>query len=330
MERMHTEQLATPPRRAIRRTPKPLEAAENGLVRLQRAAGNAAVTSLVQRQPDTTGWSKTTGWNAKAQEVGSTKIERIPIEGLTTGNQEDFGGGTEHDKTTESAKGRAIVLLPLAHDPTKPAEVMLHYHGFGHRSFDPYAGWRQDTRSKTVRDVEQDRIEEQMKAAIDSHADAAQTIVVLVQGVGASKFGGAASNDYAKEALRIAAGKGFPQLPEVPKDFKLVLSAHSGGGQNAVLAAVQVDQKKHTITEPDNLAEIVLMDAIHGWHADLVGQWAEAHMRRVREAAPADRAKELAKCPTLRLYHSDDAPYPDRYGVVERYLKDSHARNRTT
>ena len=310
-----------------------------GLTQLQRSAGNAAVGSLLrrgggpgllQRAPDERGWtggdSTGGGWNAKAQEVGSTKIERIPIEGLTTGNQQAYGGGAEQAKTKESAAGKAVVLLPLGLDPKAPVDVMLHLHGFGYRSGDPYAGWRQDQGSGTVRDVDQDRIEEQMKAAVDSNSDAAQTIVILVQGVGASDFGKLAYNDYAKEALGIAAKRGFPQLPAVPADFKLVLSAHSGGGLT-IIPSIQVDKKKHTLSEPENLAEIVLLDAIHGWHANVVGDWAEEHMRRVREAAPADRAKELAKCPKLRAYHSDNKPYPHTYGVLADLLKKSHEKN---
>jgi len=333
MELRRTELLAKPPRRAARPTAKTRPERSPALMHMQRAAGNAAVASLVgqlvQRDPDTTGWTgkdvdtRGPGWNAKAREVGATKIERIPVEGIKLGNQDDG----ESSKTTESAKGRAIVLLPVGLKPNLPVDVMLHLHGFGYRAEDPYAGWRQDKGSQTVRDVDQDRIEEQMKAAADRDADVAQTIVILAQGVGGSKFGNMPYNKYAEEVLGAAAKKGFPQLPGVPAKFKLTLSAHSGGGDR-IVNSIDVDPGKHTIKEPDNLAEIVLMDALHGNAAETVGAWAEEHMRRVREAtSAADQADELAKCPTLRAFHSDEHGYPAAYAALAKLLKKSHDKN---
>src|SRR3954469_8086051 len=144
----HDQQAEQRPSSAARRPRARLDGGAapqlNVLARLQRAAGNAAVGSLlarraspVQRQPDTSGWKGADatggGWNAKAQEVQGTGIERIPVEGLKYGNKESFSSGfaevkedkekgikgrkadpsTERSKTTESAAGRAVVLLPL-------------------------------------------------------------------------------------------------------------------------------------------------------------------------------------------------------------------------
>ena len=326
------------------------------IMQLQRLAGNEAVTSLLagSRPPESThspypfgvvlfdgvlqrekapsddkgGWKDADnsgdGWNVHARTVKGTGIIRIPVEGITLGNQEAFYGtdkkNTDAAKTTESAAGKAIVLIPEGLKPEKPIDVMLHLHGYEFRSFDPYAGWRQRSGDHKVRDVDQDRLEQQMGAA-----GTTQVIGVLAQGIGESRFGSGKKkydlpyNDYIKEVLEITAKMGFPQLPKPPKSWQLILSAHSGGG----LTVAKASEK---IREPANLAEIVLLDALNSpAAADRVGEWAEEHMERVREAKPDDRAGELAKCPKLRGYYS--GAYAGRYERLQKALKKSFERN---
>src|SRR5262245_48284248 len=281
------------------------------LTRLQRSAGNAAVGALIQRRsrhleparveaglvqrdtPDTTGWTGSDvdtsgpGWNAKAQEVTGAGVERIPVQGLTYGNQQAFFEGRkavppdptkagdtgkpeivshEHEKTTESAKGRAIVLLPKTlMQPRPPDEksfhvtVMLHLHGHGYKGDQPFAGWRQKKKTHEVRDVDLDQIEAQMAAAAKADPRTAETIVILAQGVGPSDFGSLPYGKYIDEVLDQVVKKRF--LPKKP-EWELALSAHSGGGDR-IANSLNVDTSRHTIDEPSGLTEVVLLDAIN-------------------------------------------------------------------
>src|SRR5690242_15983460 len=113
------------PDTGVRRRADGPEAAS--LARMQSLAGNAAVTRLVERAPGTlpvpgglvhrnVGWAKGSkagrAWNLGEKAVGG--VRRIPLEGLAEG----FG---EHamikSLSSESAKGRAIVLVPAALNP---------------------------------------------------------------------------------------------------------------------------------------------------------------------------------------------------------------------
>lgn len=299
------------------------------MLRLQRQAGNEAVTGLIlglQRKAG--GWAdadtRGKGWNVEAREVEGTGINRIPVEGIKLGNQQAFYGkagdsNTDRNKTTESAAGKAIVLVPLALKPSKPIDVMLHLHGYEFRESDPYAGWRQRSSDLTVRDVALDRIEQQMHAA-----GTTQVIAILAQGIGQSEFGKdpykLPYDEYVREVLGLVAAMKVPQLPKVPDQYQLVLSAHSGGG--LTLAG----GKK--VREPENLAEIILFDALNRpGHADNVSAWAEEHMKRVREAPRDQWAKELGSCPKLRAYYSDTHMYVTNYGRLKTALLASYERN---
>jgi len=291
------------------------------MLRLQRLAGNEAVASLIiGLQREVGGWTdadkRGKGWNVHSQVVEGTKINRIPVEGIKLGNQEAFYG-KDKDKTTESATGKAVVLVPESLNPSKPIDVMLHLHGFEYRASDPYAGWRERSSDATVRDVAQDQIEQQMQAA-----GTTQVIGVLAQGIGESRFGkdkyNLPYNEYVREVLGIVAAMKLPQLPKVPDQYQLVLSAHSGGGITLTAG------KK--LRETENLAEIVLFDALNRpEHADNVAAWAEEHMKRVREAPADQRAKELARCPRLRAYYSN--AYISNYQRLEKALKKSYEAN---
>src|SRR5215831_955104 len=123
---------------------------------LQRSVGNRAVSALLEDRAAAPGWPtvrtpvqrevgwksdashKGHGWNVEEHRVG--KIRRIPLEGLKQGLQDD---AMIEALSSESARGRAIVLVPEALDPKQPVEVLIHLHGYTEKASRPFAGWRE-------------------------------------------------------------------------------------------------------------------------------------------------------------------------------------------
>jgi hypothetical protein len=325
---------------------------------LQSSAGNRAMASLfgVQRAPDDTTsnqppapskahvrWTDADksgkAWNRDSTTVDKTSMRRIPVEGLRQGNQV-ANTGVENKKTTESAAGKAIVILPEAFklDDDQPVRVMLHLHGWTHRKEDPYAGWRQRSGASevagitldagSVRDVALDRIEEQMEAAGDT-----QLIGVLAQGTGESFFGGDLNADsYIREVLGGVVASG--ELAAVPKSFEVVLSAHSGGG-STVVNMLEGGAKGGA---PGQLGEVVLFEAInvnwakgHRHQLDVVEQWVLGHLNRLGailadpSATETEKATALAKTPVFRGYYGVNGSYDKAYieldGVIDKWFK---------
>ncbi len=269
------------------------------------------------------------GWNASQVRVGA--IWRVPVDGLSLGNKEAFADG-EAAKTDEPATGRAIVLVHKDLNAKAPVTVLLHLHGYGFRAGDPYAGWRQqrtdtktpDPKAGTVRDVSQDRIQAQIEATGN-----AQVVAILAQGAGRSRFGGLeqAPDDYVNQVLKrtadVATGTAIP-LKTVPSDWRLVLSAHSGGGDR-LATTLGMDASGALAKKGGRaIAEVVLFDAIHviaekkkddvvvqkAWDgvAAVLG-WVEHHVAKVARALKgtkdsALRDKAVADCPVLRAYGS--------------------------
>jgi hypothetical protein len=304
----------------------------NDLLELQKTAGNQAIAQmlagghgplLAQRDPAMPGWEKADtrapqgyenvmpgGWNATTREVGA--IRRVPIDGLHLGNQEAFKDKVEGRKTIESAAGRAIVLIPPGIHPGMQVDVLFHLHGYSNRESDPHAGWRQHSTSGTVRDVDQDRIEAQLEAAKTT-----QLIAVMPQGIGSSEFGKLPVNDYVAEVLGRLAQVGEPppksgagsQTTSGPlKPSRLILSAHSGGGDRIAPMLSESTGR--------NAAEVILFEAIHvnpkkNWDGvKPVVAWAKAHLQRVQKilanpnASQTARADAIAACPIFRGYYS--------------------------
>jgi LAS superfamily LD-carboxypeptidase LdcB len=294
------------------------------------AAGNRAVTSLLtartppawasgvvvralQRAPATAGWKGAKGWNAGVKDEAG--VNRVPLDGLTLGNQQAFsgdhtnrdgtvehGGANEKAKTGESAAGRAVVLVPKGVSDKAPVTVLLHLHGYTSRTWDPYAGWRQRT-DGTVRDVALDRLEAQINAAGDP-----QVVGILPQGVGHSEFGKMDPNAYVDEVLKKLASVGPAEkipLPDPAKGFRLILSAHSGGG-HTVKNVLQAEGKPGAAAP----AEVVLFEAINNaGEQKAVTDWAVGHLDRTLAAvakAGDDAGKDaaVAACPVLRAYRS--------------------------
>ncbi|HEY2595825.1 MAG TPA: hypothetical protein VGK33_18190, partial [Chloroflexota bacterium] len=289
---------------------------------LQQHLGNSAVARLlrgtVQRDTDK-GWGDAAagGWNADRQTVD--EIERYPIADLG-----DFGvalaGPSDEEKqkkfthhTTESANHRCIALVPKALNPTEPTDVLLHFHGFTNRSADPYAGWRQRD-DGTVRDVAQDRIEAQMRAS-----GATQTVAILPQGISHSQFGKVPTDPYISAVLDRLRGRGV----KLHKDYRVILSAHSGGG-NTVIANLNKEAggKGHHATE------VVLFEAMwEGNQQQAVSAWATAHLDKAYEtivnaSSEADKQAAVDACPVLRAYYSGaTAVYVRSYTALDGDLR---------
>jgi hypothetical protein len=302
----------------------PGQRGQHGVLLLQQHLGNAAVARLlappVQRDPDANqGWSDAAkdGWNAGKRSVEG--IDRYPIDDLG-----DFGFDQTHETdeqkqtksvhhTTESAGHRCIALVPKGLNPAEPTDVLLHFHGFTNRGSDPYAGWRQRD-DGSVRDVAQDRIEAQMRASGQT-----QTVAILPQGVSHSQFGKVPTDPYISAVLDKLRARGV----KLHKDYRVILSAHSGGG-NTVIANLdkQAGGKGH------HAAEVVLFEAMWvGGQQKAVSNWATHHLDRAYSAimhasSESEKQDAVAACPVLRAYYSGATPvYVESYTALERDLE---------
>ncbi|MBU6398883.1 MAG: DUF4157 domain-containing protein [Verrucomicrobia bacterium] len=241
---------------------------------MQQSAGSKRLG--LQRAP-TAGWTGSAPHSLNQAETAVGKIRRIPIEGLTEGNQQNSPG------SAESAVGRAIVLLHQDFDASKPADVMFFFHGHNE-------GFRMGTLGNRDRDV--DRLEQQMEAAGNQ-----QLIGILPQGTADSGFGGLPPGTTGTSCNGAALNKAFntdAYLTEVfntlvglkvwnasPAVRNVMLSGHSGGGEliNQGLlgggAGSSLPQKLGT------LKEVALYDAVNGpCEFVAVQDWLERTLRK--------------------------------------------------
>ncbi len=199
------------------------------------------------------------GFDAAARR-GETQVDgvrRIPVEGLTRGNQKDDLGAS-----AQSAKGWAIVLIPNSisdklSSAAKPSvEVLLHLHGKN-------SGYR-TAGSGPARDENIDKIETQLRVS------GRQMVAVLPQGVSSaaktSAFGDASfgfdSNEYLDEVFAKLTGLGV--WPKTPAVSQVVLSAHSGGGFGLTQGGMLGSEHAPTKAGGKKLGEVALFDAING------------------------------------------------------------------
>lgn len=321
-----------------------------------------AIATLQRRPaPGAAGWAgaDTTGdgWNAGRKGVTGTTIERYPIDGLTQGNQAAFAsdeygidkktgekklrssGRAERAKTSESAAGRAIAAVPTGLDPQRPVDVLLHLHGWTGRHGDPYAGWRQQKVSTrkvaqttgkkigetTVRDVDWDRIPQQMEASGNT-----QLLAILPQGVGTSNFGKFDQNAYVTEVLERL--KSLVPWKEVPKQLRMVTSAHSGGG--ATVAKILSAATKTRNGPPIGL--VSLFEAINGdGERASVERWALAQLDDLirvvgdPKVSAAEKQAAIDAAPRLRAYYGEGSGYTGQHvklqGAINTHLKPHRA-----
>lgn len=191
------------------------------------------------------------GWNKAETSVAG--VRRIPVEGIA-------GGNTLKDPQSaakEAADNRAIALLPASLDTTQPVDVLLHLHGHnvGYRQRATKGADDETLGVGTVRDVESDRIEQQIAAS------KRPIIGILPQGTAGSGFGRLNSDAYIAEVFKkltsmVAWG---PQASE-PKIGRVILSGHSGAGDP--LSAMM--HEPGTPRLPSALQEVALFDSING------------------------------------------------------------------
>jgi hypothetical protein len=189
------------------------------------------------------------------------KIHRFALYGLSKGNQSaDLkplpdskklkNTGFTLKKTSESATGRAIVLVPdwvsESKQPSsngKPIDVLVHLHGHG-------VGYRLEQGQKKTRDVAIDRTEQQLEAS------GLDMIAVLPQGTRYSGFGSDFDSDsYLNEVFEKL--KKQKRIPDTSTLGRVVFSAHSGGGNTII--RMQKDPSRL----PSSMKELVLFDAIN-------------------------------------------------------------------
>lgn len=329
------------------------------LLRLQRQAGNAAVSGAIQRQPA----GKPDFTQDKVDLAGDGVIRR-EVHGLTFGlsggHQSSYKGDAsfEAKKTDRSPEHMAVVIVP-AGKITGPVQVILHFHGFGYRGGDPYAGYLVasggggSTKSPagTTRDYHQENWEQQTGAVGKERvATGGPAIVtILAQGRGKSEFGQVPTFEYIADV--------FSKVPELKgvTDYTLIQTAHSGGGYKlrtevnegraatadrgklpaakdgkaapqpaemvVMFDAEAMDDKEYRRTDPKTSQEKV--SKVPG-----IASWAKGHVRRldkqIRAALaagrPADAQAAIKATPKLRAYFAASGGYASIYTAADREI----------
>jgi hypothetical protein len=343
-------------------------------VTLQREAGNSAVVSLLERggaahtrghpypserqrnlqrdvlQPpdDPKGYTQTGG----VKDVAKSGLTRIEVTGLKYGVKGGHQAGyvnwrgktvpsSEKKMTKESPDNTAVVIVPDALDPKRPTQVILHFHGWGFRDIDPYAGYAVATgqlsgqgAQGTVRDVDQEHWEQQIGAVSKERAKSPkdpqsvagpQIVAVLAQGRGMSDFGDVPTFDYINEVFTKAGGN----LASITT-YNIILSAHSGGGDKQVAKKVNAgdivgtDRSKLLAPEPGKAPKqasdlVILFDA-EGMSS--VMTWIEGEITKLAAATKgADAQAAILAAPKFRGYFATRGGYWDPFHDASKRLE---------
>lgn len=330
---------------------------------LQRRAGNSAVVGLitgrdrtrgrprprdrqfrtVQRDElkpadDPKGYTKPGGVQ-NVERTGMTRVEVTGLKyGVAGGHQAKYKSwrGTmvpsfEKRMTKESPNNAAVVIMPDLLDANRPTQVVLHFHGWGFRAGDPFAGYAVATgelggqgKKGQVRDVDQEHWAQQMGAVgkerapkPDDPKSAAgpQIVAVLAQGRGMSDFGDVPTFDYIADVFAKAGGN----LAKIT-DYHVILSAHSGGGNMQVAKKVNAGDVVGTDTsrlrtgtpgkadqQPSDL--VILFDAegaasTMSWIVGEIGK-----LTKAIKADPANAQATILKAPKFRGYFASSGAY---------------------
>src|SRR2546421_228587 len=352
---------------------------------LQRTVGNRTVNAILEREKrkpglkgqHAIGWKtvKAKGdvvseegyaWNAGQHEVG--KIHHIPLQGLTQGLQQESAtrkGKTESTMlaglSPESAKGRAIVLVPEALKPNKPIEVLVHLHGYTESTGRPFAGLRAlspaagKTKNKTlralrqgidkndvapVRDVALDRAEQQLEGS-----GYTQEMIVLPQGGLHSQFGKSGdtnfdSGAYVNEILtRLVAESVWDPAPARLPEVRVSMSGHSGAGATlSKMARESVNRQagKDPGASSTLTGDLVLLDAINPGEGAAFKDWAlmrlDQDLAALKGKSDADKLLYLRNAQKLRGYYSTGkgggqyvTAYTTLQGAIDGWFKTNGA-----
>lgn len=338
----------------------------SALLEPQRRTGNRAVAGrLPSRAPSTiqrkVGWTDASrdgkAWNLDEHQVG--EIRRLPLEGLTHGLQQETAKvwrwddkrtrkghwGTESTTigalSSESAKGKVIVLLPKLLNPKEAIEVLVNLHGYT-ESYRPFAGWREltpkagRTKNKTlhtlrqgidqddiapVRDIALDQAEQQLE-----ESGSTQTVIVLPQGGLHSQFGTAGDTNFDSAAYvdEIVSRLVIEQVWEIaPRIGRVSMAGHSGAG--ATLAKMARESVRREAGEKPGASstltgDLVIFDAINGPNElkDFT-DWATMRLNQdlvvLKDTGKteAEKLTYLRTAQKLLAFHSKDAEYTSRY-----------------
>ncbi|WP_163568098.1 M15 family metallopeptidase [Fodinicola feengrottensis] len=230
---------------------------------------------------------------------------------------------TERTKTHEDVDHMAVAIFPSSLGK-EPVQVVLHFHGYGFRGGDPYAGYTVSAeagKKGTVRDVDQEHWEQQL-GAVDKEREAAKgpsVVTILVQGRGMSDFGKVPTFDYIADVF-----SKVPELKEIT-NYSLIQTAHSGGGfalANSLKSgtAKTSDRGKLPAAEDGKAAPqpsdmVVVFDAegeveVTKWAIEQVNALTIA-LKTV--ARPEDAQAAIAATPKLRAYFAAGGFYVARY-----------------
>ena len=265
----------------------------------------------LQQQPRI-GWPDARGGSPNAGETVVNGLRRIPLADLQRGNQER----APRDGISESAAGRAIVLIPSELDRTRTVEILLHLHGYniGYRT--PGSG--------RPRDIDVDQIPQQVASSRRN------LIVVLPQGTMTSGFGALDINAYLDEIFSALNATGVWR-GGAPQRGGVILSGHSGGG--GPIAGILNEAGQPRL--PRNLGGLFLFDAINVRSGRPVSESGELRAARAwvagrlqqdlgelqRRSDPAAQRGYVTSSLRLRGYHT-----PGHYANLYSPLSDDIAR----
>jgi hypothetical protein len=308
---------------------------------LMAAAGNRAVGRLVRSlQRD--------DYTKPVANVSGTGITRLEVRGLKYGI-DDFqasypkGKSDEKNKTAESPSHVAVVLVPDTLDPDKPVQVILHFHGWGFRSGDPYAGYltaKQGSSAPggTVRDVAQEHWEQQMSSVA---GQGPQVVAILAQGRGQSDFGSFPTFEYVTDVLKKSGRSDLDKVAD-GENYSVILSAHSGGGSTKVvpiLGAKEAETRdrsalpaqtaskpgERVINKQQPVDLVVLYEALNGDY-DVLGtfDWIQRQISRLIPQLDKSPDKALAATPLFRGYYGDreGSGYREQYRWLACLIKE--------
>ncbi len=331
------------------------------ILQLHRLAGNRAVTGLVLQR--SVGWTdvspegkKGYAWNVDERPVG--KVRRIPLEGLKEGTganltaKQQKGWQDIGSLTSESAIGKAIVLVPEGLDATQSIEVVVFLHGHTEGTHRPFGGFRtldktvkdasphmQDLRrgidatdTAPVRDVALDQAEQQLEESGEK-----QLVIVLPQGGLYSQFSKDGGKDfdstpYVNEIVtRLQTEKRWKDSTgavanAAPSVRRIVMSGHSGAGAAlSHMANAGAPGAKPGPSSPIS-GDLVIYDAINGdgqrWAFE---EWAKRRLNEdfaiLTDPLLDDDAKlvHLNTAPKLRGYTTDF--YIGQYKLLDKTIE---------
>lgn len=308
---------------------------------LMAAAGNRAVARLVrtlQRED----------YTKPVANVKGTGITRCEAHDLTYGIdafQASYpkGKSDEKNKTAESPSHMAVVLAPDKLDLDQDVQVILHFHGWGFRRGDPYAGYLVAKKGGSmpegsVRDVDQEHWEQQISSLA---GNGPQVVAILAQGRGQSDFGKFPTFEYVRDVLKKSGRTDLDTLAD-SGNYSVVLSAHSGGGSTKVVpilgakegetrdpkalpARAESAKDKRVINKLKPVDLVVLYEALNGDY-DTLGlfEWVRRQIARLVSQLGTTPDEALAATPVLRGYYGGrgDTGYREQYRWLACLIKE--------